>query len=103
MTFEDWWKQIKAAECDEVKDEFEDCWREAMNHSMDEISDLRHQNDELKKNDCFPQAHRLALELECLLLSTRDTAAVSKWWDSAHEALEQWREFCSEIAKEKSA
>lgn len=43
--------------------------------------------------DAFPQAHRLALELECLLLSCQDNAAVSKWWDSAHEALEQWREF----------
>lgn len=46
--------------------------------------------------DAFPQAHRLALELECLLLSTTDTAAVSKWWDSANDALEQWREFCRE-------
>ena len=49
--------------------------------------------------DVFPAAHRLALELECLLLDTKDTAAVSKWWDSAHEALEQWREFCHEDAK----
>lgn len=46
--------------------------------------------------DVFPQAHRLALELECLLLSCTDTAATAKWWDSAHEALEQWREFCRE-------
>lgn len=49
--------------------------------------------------DIFPAAHRLALELECLLLDTKDTAAVSKWWDSAHEALEQWREFCREDAE----
>ena len=49
--------------------------------------------------DVFPAAHRLALELECLLLDTKDTAAVSKWWDSAHEALEQWREFCHEDDK----
>lgn len=46
--------------------------------------------------DVFPVAHRLALELECLLLSCTDTAATAKWWDSAHEALEQWREFCRE-------
>lgn len=45
--------------------------------------------------DAFPQAHRLALELECLLLSCTDTAATAKWWDSAHEALEQWRQFCT--------
>ena len=46
--------------------------------------------------DAFPQAHRLALELECLILSCKDNVAVSKWWDSANEALEQWRKFNSE-------
>jgi len=52
------------------------------------------------ERDAFPQAHRLALELECLLLDTKDTAAFSKWWDSANEALEQWRQFCDAM-KEK--
>jgi hypothetical protein len=46
----------------------------------------------MKEVDLFSPGARLALELECLLLETRDTAAVSKWWDSAHEALEQWRQ-----------
>lgn len=45
--------------------------------------------------DAFPQAHRLALELECLLLSCSDTVATAKWWESAHEALEEWRLFCN--------
>lgn len=53
--------------------------------------------------DAFPQAHRLALELECLILSCTDTAAYSKWWDSANEALEQWREFCREDQEALSA
>ena len=53
--------------------------------------------------DVFPQAHRLALELECLLLSCTDTAATAKWWDSAHEALEQWREFCREDSTHNAA
>ncbi|MEL7087637.1 MAG: hypothetical protein AAGL98_04225, partial [Planctomycetota bacterium] len=44
------------------------------------------------QTDFFPVAARLALELECLLLSCKDTAAVSKWWDSAHEALQQFRD-----------
>jgi hypothetical protein len=35
-------------------------------------------------------AKRLALDLECLLLSC-DTAAASKWWDSAHEALANYQ------------
>lgn len=45
--------------------------------------------------DVFAVAHRLALELECLLLDTKDTVSVSKWWDSAHEALEQWRQYAN--------
>lgn len=41
--------------------------------------------------DLQSKGHRLALELECLLMDTKDTAIQSKWWDSAHEALEEWR------------
>ena len=65
---------------------------------LDELERLREKVDYLADGmrDVFPSAHRLALELECLLLDTKDTAAVSKWWDSANEALEQWREFCRE-------
>jgi hypothetical protein len=36
--------------------------------------------------DFFTPGARLALELECLLMDTRDTAVQSRWWDSAHEA-----------------
>ena len=46
----------------------------------------------MKDVDFFSPGARLALELECLLLDTRDTAVLSRWWDSAHEALEQWRQ-----------
>lgn len=52
---------------------------------------------EAERDTAWAQAHRLALELECLLMDTKDNAVVSKWWDSANEALDQWREFCSEI------
>ena len=41
-------------------------------------------------DDLLSIASRLALELECLLTDTKDLSVVSKWWDSAHEALEQW-------------
>lgn len=27
MTFDDWWKEMKPAECDELKDEFFACWQ----------------------------------------------------------------------------
>lgn len=41
--------------------------------------------------DVEAAGHRLALELECLLMDTKDMAVVSKWWDSAHEALAAWQ------------
>jgi len=69
-----------------------ECWNDAQRYGG--IAMMR---------DVFPQAHRLAMELECLLLSCTDTAATAKWWDSAHEALEQWREFCREDAEEVGA
>lgn len=47
--------------------------------------------------DFFTPGARLALELECLLLDTRNDAAQSRWWDSAHEALEQWRQAVREM------
>lgn len=40
----------------------------------------------------WSQVHRLALELECLLLDTKDNAVVSKWWDSGMEALSEYQE-----------
>lgn len=39
----------------------------------------------------WAQAHRLALELECLLLDTKDSAVVSKWWGSGMEALSEYQ------------
>lgn len=44
----------------------------------------------MKEVDFFTPGARLALELECLLMDTRNDAAQSRWLDSAHEALEQW-------------
>lgn len=88
MTFDEWWMEMKPAECDEVKDWFEECWHKSNIEAM---------------RDVFPAAHRLALELECLLLSCTDTVATAKWWESAHEALEQWREFCREDAEKVGA
>jgi hypothetical protein len=36
-------------------------------------------------------AKRLALELECLLMSSGDLATVSRWWASAHDALSEYQ------------
>lgn len=40
----------------------------------------------------WAQAHRLALELECMLLDTKDNAIVSKWWESGMEALDEYQQ-----------
>lgn len=41
--------------------------------------------------DVEAAGHRLALELECLLLDTKDLPTVSRWWDSGMQALEEWQ------------
>lgn len=47
---------------------------------------------EIEKNqDRIAAGHRLALELECLLMDTKDLPTVSRWWDSGMEALEEWQ------------
>lgn len=50
-------------------------------------------------SDADADAARLAMELEALLLSCNDTAAVSKWWDSAHDALELHRQRLKALAQ----
>ena len=58
-----------------------------------ELERLRAENEALRS-----MAHRLALDLECLLLST-DNPAATKWWAEAHATLESWRAMQSEINK----
>lgn len=48
-------------------------------------------DDYRKDHQIAAHAKRLALELECLLLSIKDTAAQGWWWETAHEALEQYQ------------
>lgn len=53
--------------------------------AADRIEELKRERD-----TAWAQAHRLALELECLIMDTKDNAIVSKWWDSAFEAMEEY-------------
>ena len=59
-----------------------------------EIESLRSEIAALKAENetAWAQAHRLALELECLLLDTKDNAIVSKWWESGMEALDEYQQ-----------
>ena len=52
---------------------------------------VRAENAERERDTAWAQAHRLALELECLIMDTKDNAVVSKWWDSAFEAIEEYQ------------
>jgi len=56
---------------------------------LQEIESMRQQlcKAEYDAGTAWSQAHRLALELECLIMDTKDNAVVSRWWDSAFEAL----------------
>ena len=58
---------------------------------------------ERQRDTAWAQAHRLALELECLLLDTKDIAVVSKWWDSGMEAIEEYRTLKPGSAEEAEA
>jgi len=56
--------------------------------------------DELRVSESenfHADAHKLALALEMLLMSTTDDSACAKLWDMAHEALEQHRQLVDEI------
>jgi hypothetical protein len=57
---------------------------------------------EQEAQDLASLGGRLALELECLLLDSSDIASVSKWWGSAHEALDAWRKYLWGISNRPS-
>lgn len=63
--------------------------RRVLAKAEEEIIQLRQQLQQAEDFAC--NAKRLALELECLLMDTKDLPVQSKWWDSAHEALELFR------------
>lgn len=45
-----------------------------------------------QRDDMSSKGYRLAFVLECILLATdSDMAAISKYWDEAHAAIEEWR------------
>lgn len=46
----------------------------------------------LKDREIAAHAKKLALALECLLLSCEETSVVSKWWASAHMALGEYQD-----------
>ena len=73
--------------------------------AYEEIVKLRAELSALKADNAtaWAQAYRLALELECLLLDTKDNATVSKWWDSGMAALDEYQQLKPGAAEEAEA
>ena len=46
-------------------------------------------------------AGRMALEIECLLLDTKDLSVVSQWWDTGMESLQAYRDYIWSITHGK--
>ena len=61
MTFDEWWKQIKPAECDEVKPYFEEAWQTAFRDGYEKGVAAFHEAVALEREACA----RLASDHEC--------------------------------------
>ena len=76
------------------------------NESLENVlirSAIRIAELEIDRDTAWAQAHRLALELECLIMDTKDNAIVSKWWDSAFEAIEEYNKLKPGAAEDAEA
>ena len=73
--------------------------------TLDEVVKLRQQLTAAQDDasTAWAQAHRLALELECLIMDTKDNVIVSKWWDSAFEAIEEYNKLKPGAAEDAEA
>jgi ABC-type transporter Mla subunit MlaD len=78
-----------------------DVWRRA-SKDRDELRQQLAERD-AEASTAWAQAHRLALELECLIMDTKDNAIVSKWWDSAFEAMEEYHKLKPGAAEDAEA
>ena len=81
-----------------ITNEIIESLRSVAEKSLAELAALKTENA-----TAWAQAHRLALELECLLLDTKDNAIVSKWWDSGMEALNEYQQLKPGAAEEAEA
>lgn len=110
MTFEEWWDRPEG--CGATPDTYKG-WEKSCHAAWDasaasrdtEIESLRQQLTAAQDDasTAWAQAHRLALELECLIMDTKDNAVVSKWWDSAFEAIEEYNKLKPGAAEDAEA
>ena len=98
MTFDEW-------NAEPYSRTFEDAWKAGAASRDAVVESLRQQLAEAQADSstAWAQAHRLALELECLIMDTKDNAVVSKWWDSAFEAMEEYHKLKPGAAEDAEA
>jgi hypothetical protein len=48
-------------------------------------------------------AHRLAIELECLVMDTKDLSVQSKWWETSMAVLSDWHDMWNKDQQHVSA
>ena len=90
MDFEEWWATLETREQHRAdKALTEEAFAAGAASRDAEIAELVAAL-ERERDTAWAQAHRLALELECLIMDTKDNAVVSTWWDSAFEAIEEY-------------
>jgi hypothetical protein len=75
---------------------------------LDSTSDSATRSADSAESFCKQELHslmsvagRMALELECLLLDTKDLSVVSKWWDTGMESLQAYRDYIWSITHGK--
>ena len=95
------------------KEQLTDCHRAIMAlykalAQLDSTSDSATRSADSAESFCKQELHnlmsvagRMALELECLLLDTKDLSVVSEWWDTGMESLQAYRDYIWSITHGK--
>lgn len=85
----------------------EENWNEALIALRQALAQLDSTSDSAESfckqelHNLMSVAGRMALELECLLLDTKDLSVVSKWWDTGMESLQAYRDYIWSITHGK--
>ncbi len=85
MTFQEWWKLLKPAECDEVKSQFEECWQQAYQAGQAELVAGKREVPTGAKLDAF-----------CNFIGSEPVENDGGWslevWNAAWEACERGKQ-----------
>lgn len=60
--------------------------------ALHEAEKQMHARTKARLDDLESAGHRMALDLECLLMDCKDTAVTAKWFDSGMNSVSEWRD-----------